>query len=564
MTAAAPTLPTIAADSTSSALTVTSLLTQAGYHDPDGAALAKGIAIVGTSAASPGSWQYMVSANHWLPLPPVSSAAALLLPATASLRFASNNQLGTATLTFAGWDETQGTSGAIFNVAASGGAAAFSTAVVALNVTVRPTVAWSATTGPRLTPVLPGTAANPSKPAGDSVAAVFGGFFLTNNPAVSVGVAIVGSSGAKSGVWQFSRNAGASWTPMPTASATSAVLLSGSDEIRFVPANNFAGRVSLSALAWNGAGGTDGTPVNPNMLGTAVSAGTISALCSVNTAPVLAGAGVTLKTINENALSPAVTAAALLADAHETDADGKAALSGIAVIGASGPGTWQWLDGTVWTAIPSVSSSQALLLSSTSTVRFAPTNYQASSGAAALTYLAWDQTAGTSGMTETIAGLGGATPFSATAAIANLPVNFVSQAPTWAAGVSAAFTPVLPFSSTNPQPDPPGDGVASVFGNAFRAAAGIQVGVAITAQTGNADGTWEFSTDDGNSWRTFPTVSNQTPLHLSANDLVRFVPSKPFSGAVSLTAKAWDGGTGLSTATLTATGVVNAAPLLNP
>ena len=69
---------------------------------------------------------------------------------------------------------------------------------------------------------------------------------------------------------------------------------------------------------------------------------------------------------------------------------------------------------------------------------------------------------------------------------------------------------------------------------------------------------------------------------MSANDLIRFVPGKSFSGTVSLTAHAWDGSTGslthtinllqtgtggstaFSAATLTASCLVNSAPNLSP
>jgi hypothetical protein len=69
----------------------------------------------------------------------------------------------------------------------------------------------------------------------------------------------------------------------------------------------------------------------------------------------------------------------------------------------------------------------------------------------------------------------------------------------------------------------------------------------------------------GGGWTNFPAaLSTGKPLLLSADTLIRFLPSKSFSGVVNLTVKAWDGGTGFSTSTLTATCLVNTAPTLTP
>ena len=155
----------------------------------------------------------------------------------------------------------------------------------------------------------------------------------------------------------------------------------------------------------------------------------------------------------------------------------------------------------------------------------------------------------------------GTSAFSSTAATAALNVNFVKQAPTWAPGVSAAFTPVLGFSSSNPTPNPSGDLVSTVFGSAFVDAASLPVGIAITALTGTNVGVWQYSTNGGATWANISSVSTSNALLLSANAKLRFVPSKTFRGTVTLTAYAWDGtGNFAGTANLTKTGTAGASP----
>ncbi len=85
-----------------------------------------------------GTWQYLLPGGIWLALPAtVSASSALLLPSTAWLRFVSDDQPGTATLSYLGWDQTQGKAGAMFDIANQGQATAFSTASAAAAITVR-------------------------------------------------------------------------------------------------------------------------------------------------------------------------------------------------------------------------------------------------------------------------------------------------------------------------------------------------------------------------------------------------------------------------------------------
>ena len=118
----------------------------------------------------------------------------------------------------------------------------------------------------------------------------------------------------------------------------------------------------------------------------------------------------------------------------------------------------------------------------------------------------------------------------------------------------------------NPTPNPAGDTVSAIFGNAFHDVAGGS-GVAITAQTGTADGAWQIPRQRRQLVRVPDGIPPRAALLLSANDKIRFVPNKNFSGTVSLTAYAWDGTGdftntgGNPTANLTKTGTGGDTPL---
>ena len=246
--------------------------------------------------------------------------------------------------------------------------------------------------------LLPGTyrTSDQTTPAGNTIASVFGSYFQDNNPAVTVGVAIVSVTGVGNGIWQFLPSSGGTWANFPTVSTASALLLSANDMIRFVPKNNFAGTVSLTALAWDGSVGADGKPnILVKLARSAFSTTTLTATASANHAPTLAHAAIIVPSVVQYATSAAVTVASLLttAQAGFADLDGKSLPQGIAIVGTSSiTGTYQYMlpHGT-WQSLSSVSESAALLLPSNALLRFIAGSQ---TGPATLTFDAWDQTQG--------------------------------------------------------------------------------------------------------------------------------------------------------------------------
>ena len=483
-------------------------------------------------------------------------------------------------------------------VTATGGATSISGTEVTASLSVNfvnhaPTWAGS---GVSLVAEQPG-----STPTGSTVANVFGASF-NDADGNSVGVAIVGASGTAGGTWEYSTD-GTTWTSFGAASTTFGVLssnnvllLSANDQIRFVPNAGFAGTATLQAYAWDGTqgtaalfGATKGYKIAATGNASGFSTTLLAASCLVNDAPTLgATTGPTLLAATEGVVST-VAVSTLIKDAQVSDVDAKA-LQGIAIVGLGGsgewPGSWQYsLNGVTWTSLPSVSESSAFLLPSTAWLRFVSTVQLDSAttvNPATPTYRAWDQTAGKAGSLLAVTATGGATSISGTEVTASLSVNFVNHAPTWAgSGVSLA--------AEQPGSTPTGSTVANVFGASFNDADGNSVGVAIVGASGTAGGTWEYSTD-GTTWTsfgaastTFGVLSSNNVLLLSANDQIRFVPNAGFAGTATLQAYAWDGtqgtatvfgatkgykitatggASGFSTTLLTATIVVNTAPVL--
>ena len=152
---------------------------------------------------------------------------------------------------------------------------------------------------------------------------------------------------------------------------------------------------------------------------------------NINEAPVLTVGPVSLGSISANQTSAAMTVASF-ATAGISDPDA-AALSGIAVTASAGAGTWQYsTNGVTWNSMGTVSSTQALLLRSTDSVRFVGSG--TATGAASLTYAAWDQTGTTSGqqgnkVSLSTFGTGGSAPFSSNTNTATLSLLAVNQPP---------------------------------------------------------------------------------------------------------------------------------------
>jgi len=260
-------------------------------------------------------------------------------------------------------------------------------------------------------------------------------------------------------------------------------------------------------------------------------------ISEVNDAPTLSGGPYIWAGTNEDTGSQAVTVSSLLTGVSYADVDGPAA--GIALTASTGNGTWQYsTDGMGWTDVGTVSNASALLLSGSTLLRYIPDG--ANGGAAVLTFRAWDQYAGTASVngirsTADTSSNGGSTGFSTGTAQATISVSSVNDAP-----LLNPSSPTL-NSLTDSDVNHVGQAVSSLInGHVSDVDTGAVQGIAITGMDPGVAGTWQYSLDNGASWRDVGTVSTASALLLRSNDRVRFVPDGVNGTNASFTFKAWD------------------------
>ncbi len=172
---------------------------------------------------------------------------------------------------------------------------------------------------------------------------------------------------------------------------------------------------------------------------------------------------------------------------------------GLAIVGVAGRGQWLYsLDkGASWQELGEVHSGQARLLGDGDMLRFVPRSGW--SGSVKLTYHAWDQTSGQPGAVVDLSprlATGDATAFSKTTATATTTIAPIPFDPGKA---------IEPWAGTPTVGELLGDGVAVV-----RVA---------------GPGTWQFSLDDGKTWRDFGAVYHGRARLLRPIDRVRFPPA---------------------------------------
>jgi len=433
-------------DATDPPGTLISVLTTAlTITDADGGSAERGLAIIGADA-SHGSWGYSLDDGaSWTPVGMLAGDAALVLEASAGtkLRFVpATDFVGSATATVRAWDRTNGASNGATGVNASiaGGTNAFSTATAQLSVSVA---------GGNDPPTISGTAAmtaileDDQTSAGTLISALIPGLGISDPDAGALrGVAVVAADLAH-GSWQYTLDGGTNWATLAdgaVAVAEGGARLLGEDavtRIRFVPQTDFVGTATLTVKAWDQTSGTVGNGSFDTLTGTACSAGTGAVIVTVdpvNDAPVSTapgGIGHAFNAISEDILeaSNTGTTVASLIEGVITDVDANAA-QGIAVISTSGTGTWRYRisSGAGWVdfpTVPSVSLSNALLLSDAGTVLVQYLPAPDEKGTFALTYRAWDRTSGVNGGIADATTSGGTTAFGTADIVSTIDITAV-------------------------------------------------------------------------------------------------------------------------------------------
>ncbi|WP_282184459.1 beta strand repeat-containing protein, partial [Azospirillum baldaniorum] len=278
---------------------------------------------------------------------------------------------------------------------------------------------------------------------GDTVATILASAgTATDVDGNALGIAITAID-SSNGTWQYKTGAG-TWTTISGVSSASALLLAGTDRVRFVPNADYNGSVvnGITFKAWDQTSGTAGTTVGNDTtanggLGaggqfSAASATADIAVTAVNDAPVLTDAALTLPSVAQAAGAPSGAVGAAVSSlvalgTNVSDVD-SGAVTGIALVGVdtSEGGTWYYSTdgGTSWTAVGTVNDSgNALLLRTTDRLYYQPTGGNAGILSAAITFRAWDQTSGTAGTKVATAGGGGISAFSAATDTASLSIT---------------------------------------------------------------------------------------------------------------------------------------------
>ena len=256
----------------------------------------------------------------------------------------------------------------------------------------------------------------------------------------------------------------------------------------------------------------------------------------VNDAPTLSTSAPFTDISEDDFTSNGMLVSTYAALANDAD-DGH--LEGIAITSVDDSnGTWQYaLDGSNWSDIGSVSTSNALLLAAdaSSSFRFLPNpDYNGSSGI--MSYKAWDQTSGSAGSYVDITASGGTTAFSSGTNGAALTVDPVNDAPELS-GAGMYLTTITEDTATND-----GDLVSAIVASAggdpiTDVDAGALEGIAIF-NLSNSNGTWQY--DTGSGWTDVGSVSVNSSLLLRDTDSLRFVPNPDWNGTELFTFAAWD------------------------
>ena len=371
------------------------------------------------------------------------------------------------------------------------------------------------------------------------VSAILAGVGFADVDGPSSGIAVTGFTG--NGTWQY--NAAGTWVSFGASSPASAMLLSGTTSVRYVPDGQNGETPTISFRAWDGSSGTasgNGGPLfadtSTNGGSTGFSTGVATAsmtVTDVNDAPVLVDAVQTLTAIIEDLPAPtngslanATQLATLLGTVTDVDSG---SLRGAAITAVSASGTlWYSLNaGATWTAAPLVSAGSALLLRDTDYIYFQPAANVNGTIAAAIAYRAWDQTSGTVGTTADTTTNGGTTAFSTFVDTASVAITPVNDAPVITAGGVLAS---VPEDTANP----PGAALNTLVSANDDIDGGTIPGFAIISNpTSAALGEWQYSTN-GTTWFAIGTVNDgATALGLTATTLVRFLPAENYNGTPS-------------------------------
>jgi VCBS repeat-containing protein len=360
-----------------------------------------------------------------------------------------------------------------------------------------------------------------ASPAGVAISALTGLNFADVDVSSSLGgIAVSGNTAnsATQGVWQYSADAGAHWYVVGSVSTGSALMLSASSMLRFIPVADYNG--TLSGLTVRA---VDNTYTGGYT--------TSAASETRSTASVTTNGGSTAFAASTNTVSTSVTAVndvpvftkggnqTVLEDAGAQTVSGWA--TGISAGAANESGqTLNFIvtnnNNALFSTQPSIDASGNLTF----------TGAANANGTATVTVAIHDNGGTANGGVDT-----------STTQTFTITITPVNDAPT---GVGNLTLPTILEDVTAPA----GTAISALSGLAFADVDSGDTlgGLAIVGNTANAttQGAWQYSTN-GTNWYAIGTVSDGASLMVSASTQIRFVPVADYNGTPpSLTVRALD------------------------
>ncbi|MEO8401515.1 MAG: DUF4347 domain-containing protein, partial [Gammaproteobacteria bacterium] len=354
----------------------------------------------------------------------------------------------------------------------------------------------------------------------------------------------IASVPASVGTLQFDTTGSGNWTAVTAnQTITAANILAG--RLRFLPTTDSSGPATFTFQVQD----TGGTANSGADIDSTARNFTINVLVGPNTGPTLTR-DLILASSAEDSFSPTSRSITqLLTDGGASafsDPDSSAVMSGLAIVGntanATTEGSWQYsTDGSTWFDVGTVgdnASALGLALSSSTQIRFVPvSSYEGTP--TGLTVRAMDDAyAGsfTNGATRSSVNTGthgGSSAISDSTRFINTSVSPVNDAPNLIVE-SPTLNTIIATQVNNA-----GQLVSDLVPGSVTDVENSTLGVAVVSAAGS-NGTWEYSTDNGSTWASVGSVSENSSLLLRSTDKVRFNPDGVNAGMGAISYRAWD------------------------
>ena len=515
-----------------------------------------------------GSWEYSLNnGGSWQSVGIISESSALLLLPTHKLRFVPiENFNGSAQFIFKAWDQSDNSN----DISVDGGSTAFSEissiGIVSINnINDAPTIESSQTIS--LNSISEDDFTNSGTSVIDLLVQAnlsYGDVdqFVNLNQYQGIdenkGMAII-SIEEENGNWEYSSDSGSSWQSIGIISEVSALLLSQTDLLRFIPNANYNGTASFEFRAWDQSDNSNDTSNNGGTTAFSTSIATgIIIINNINDAPVVnPGITIDMPDINEDTPDNGLSLAEIVSTIGYTDIDQDITLNqdigmpddnvGIAITSANNSnGNWEFSTngGSSWTPMGDISLTNVMLLTPIYRIRFNPNeNYNGQD--ISFSFKAWDRS---SNSTDASSG-GGTSAFSINTVDVQIDVININDAPT----INTTSINLDSIDEDNFTSN--GNFVSDILNQenllyndydqdpALNEYIGPDEneGIAIVGIT-DSNGSWEYSNDNGESWILIESenITFQAPLLLIESNIIRFVPNADFNGSSNFYFRAWD------------------------